>query len=131
MTIYLCLDDKNGMLFNGRRQSRDKAVMADMAAMAGGAVTIDPFSERLLIRNSIPYVLAGEAMEGSHYFVEDRCPGREIGLASRVVVYRWNRHYPGDTFFDVDLTALGFTQREVTEFPGNSHDLITKEVYGR
>ena len=32
MTLYLCLDDRGGMLFNNRRQSRDAALLADMAA---------------------------------------------------------------------------------------------------
>ena len=130
MTIYLCLDDKNGMLFNGRRQTRDGVVLADICSMAGGAVAIDPFSERLMKRNSIPYVLAGQEA-ADHYFVEDRCPTEQLVHASAVVLYRWNRHYPADTFFDLDLTALGFSLREVTEFPGSSHELITKEVYTR
>ena len=30
MTLYFCLDDHNGMLFNHRRQSRDAAVLEDM-----------------------------------------------------------------------------------------------------
>ena len=35
MTVFICLDDKNGMLFNHRRQSRDKAVIEDMLSFAG------------------------------------------------------------------------------------------------
>lgn len=131
MTIYLCVDDKNGMLFNGRRQSRDAAVLADILSMAGGPVTIDPFSERLLTRNRIPFVLFSQTSGDCHYFVEDRCPGEAMSRASSVVLYRWNRHYPADVFFDLDLTALGFQLTQVTEFPGNSHELITKEVYTR
>ena len=34
MTIFVCIDDKNGMLFNHRRQSRDEAVLKDMLDVA-------------------------------------------------------------------------------------------------
>jgi hypothetical protein len=30
MTIILCLDDKNGLSFNNRRQSRDKILIEDI-----------------------------------------------------------------------------------------------------
>ena len=34
MTLYVCLDDKNGMLFNNRRQSRDRVVLEDIRMQA-------------------------------------------------------------------------------------------------
>ena len=30
MQVILCLDDRNGMMFNHRRQSRDRAVIQDI-----------------------------------------------------------------------------------------------------
>ena len=35
MKIFICLDDNNGMMFNGRRQSRDEAVVKDILDFAG------------------------------------------------------------------------------------------------
>ena len=35
MTVFVCLDDRGGMLFNLRRQSRDREQMADMLRLVG------------------------------------------------------------------------------------------------
>ena len=48
MTVYLCLDDRGGLLFNKRRQSRDAVLLADMAAGLEGKLYIDRFSEKLI-----------------------------------------------------------------------------------
>lgn len=128
MTIYLCLDDRNGMLFNKRRQSRDAAVLEDIRASVPDVLTIDPFSEKLIQEAGIPYVLAGQELpEDAHFFLEARPASDILPLASVVVIYRWNRHYPADVRFDGDLT--GFSLQSTTQFPGKSHETITKEVY--
>ena len=56
--------------------------------------------------------------------------GRElIGArgAEELVLYRWNRSYPGDVTFPWPLT--GWTLAETAYFPGTSHEKITEEVY--
>ena len=135
MTIYVCLDDKNGMLFNKRRQSRDVAVLADIQASIPDSLTIDPFSEKLIQGAKIPYALAPEDLSllppDAHFFIENRSAADIVPLTSTVVIYRWNRHYPADTHWDPDLAQCGFTLRESSEFPGKSHEKITKEVYKR
>ena len=128
MILYFCLDDRGGLLFNGRRLSRDAAMLADLAA--AGTVTIDPFSEKLLASAGIPYVLAGESIpEDAHFFLENRDPEALLPLAESAVIYRWNRHYPSDIRWEGNPADHGFTLSETTEFPGKSHEIITKEVY--
>ena len=128
MTIYLCLDDRNGMLFNKRRQSRDAAVLEDIRASVPDVLTIDPFSEKLIQEAGIPYVLAGQELpEDAHFFLETRSAKAVVEQASTVVIYRWNRHYPADVRFDADLSR--FRLESTGEFPGKSHETITKEVY--
>jgi len=130
MTIYLCLDDRNGMLFNKRRQSRDAKVLEDIQTSIPDVLTIDPFSEKLIREAGIPYVLAPEVFaEDTHFFLEARSAAEVLPLASTVVIYRWNRHYPADVRFDGDLTV--FTLESTCEFAGKSHETITKEVYTR
>ena len=132
ITLYLCVDDNLGLLFNHRRQSRDIRVLEDMTDGLSSPLTIDPFSEKLLSGAGLPYQLAGEALaEDAHYFVEDRCPCGLLPRAGALVLYRWNRHYPADTYFTPDLSAEGFSLKETVEFPGKSHEIITKEVYTR
>lgn len=135
MTIFLCLDDKNGMRFNHRRQSRDAAVLEDIRASLGDTLTIDPYSENLICAAGIPCALAPEDLSAlppeACFFLEARTGEDLLPYASRVVIYRWNRHYPADTHWTIDLAAEGFSLAETTEFPGKSHETITKEVYTR
>ena len=35
MNLIVCLDDKNGMAFNGRRQSRDRLLTEDLLQTVG------------------------------------------------------------------------------------------------
>ena len=62
--------------------------------------------------------------------------GKEIAAellaqTGKIVLYRWNRHYPSDVKWEPDLEGLGFALTETTEFPGTSHEKITREVYVR
>ena len=129
MTLYICLDDRNGLQFNKRRQSRDAAVLEDIRSQLRGNLLIEPFSEKLIREAEIPYVLAPEtAMD---YFAEDIPALEVLEKTSKIVIYRWNRHYPSDIRWEPDLEGLGFTLQETSEFPGTSHEKITREVYAR
>ena len=127
MTLYICLDDRNGLQFNNRRQSRDKAVREDIRSRLTGSLLVTPFSEKLIREAEIPYVLPPEIAED--YFAEEVPSEAVLEKTSRIVIYRWNRHYPADVLWEPDLEALGFSLRETTEFPGTSHEKITREVY--
>lgn len=130
MKVYLCLDDRGGLLFNGRRLSRDALVLADLASDAARALTIDPFSEKLLASSGIPYELAHEQIsEDACFFLENRDPAQLLPKASELVIYRWNRVYPSDVRWEETPEAYGFFLKECTEFSGKSHEKITKEVY--
>ena len=69
------------------------------------------------------------AGEGDFCFVEDRALAPYADLIEEVTVYKWNRRYPTDTYFDLDLAALGFKLTSSEEFAGYSHEKITKETY--
>ena len=129
MTLYICLDDRNGLRFNKRRQSRDAALLEDIRSRLSGNLLITPFSEKLIQEAGIPYVLPPEPAED--FFCED-IPGPEIlERCSTVVIYRWNRHYPSDVRWEPDLEERGFVLQETADFPGTSHEKITREVYVR
>ena len=129
MTLYICLDDRNGLQFNRRRQSRDASVLEDIRSQLTGKLLIDPFSEKLIRESEIPYVLPPE--EAADFFAE-AVPSEDIlAKVMKLVIYRWNRLYPSDVRWEPDLNAMGFVLRETTEFPGTSHEKITREVYER
>ena len=135
VTVYFCLDDRNGLSFNNRRQSRDGAVLEDIRSRVPGELLIDPMSTKLIQEAEIPFCIAlpdlEEALPGVHYFAEARQPGDWLRFAEEVVLYRWNRHYPADRWFDIDLIAMGFLLADTADFPGTSHEKITREVFTR
>lgn len=135
MTLYFCLDDRKGLSFNHRRQSRDAALLEDLHRRAGDNLVADPISLRLLEMAGLTCRPAPRNVEdlasGDHYFVEGRPAGDWISQADTLVLYHWNRHYPADRYFEADPEMLGFRLMETGEFPGRSHDKITWEVYGK
>ena len=69
------------------------------------------------------------ASRGDICFVEDK----EISLnnVSRIILCNWNRHYPADRFFNIDLVKNGFYKTSEDTLKGSSHDKITIETYVR
>lgn len=126
MTLILCLDDALGMAFNRRRQSSDSAVCRDIARLADGeAICMDERSVPLFERLDVS-ITSGDA---PFRFVEFAPPGPLAEKAERLVIYRWNRRYPADLKSDISFDSWLLT--EATEFPGTSHEKISREVYIR
>ncbi|MBQ5833380.1 MAG: ribonuclease Z [Clostridia bacterium] len=133
MRLIVTLDDYGGMLFNRRRQSRDRVLTEDILRTVGeGRLVVSPYTAPLfpsctaLTVAEDPLSVAGK---GDFCFLEERSPRGQMHLFSTVVIYRWNRHYPADVFFDADLTEFSLIEAE--ELEGFSHKIITKEVYQR
>ena len=113
MNIIICTDDQSGMLFNGRRQSRDRVMIADMlqtVRASGGALWIRPFSEKLLAGAEggeavrVDSHCMEKAAEEDYCFIEDLpLADYQVNIGS-VIVYRWNRRYPADFWLDLELT---------------------------
>lgn len=135
MTVFVCLDDNNGMLFNRRRQSRDKAVIEDMLSLAGDEkIWVNLYSSKLFEgaadRIAIEEDFSGGLPEGSFCFLENvpvkPCEDR----VEAVIAYCWNRVYPADTWLDIDLEN-NWEVVESKDFGGNSHEGITRKIYRR
>lgn len=132
MIIALCIDDNLGLRFNRRRQSRDRAVAADLLQSAGGRpLRTAPGSAILFPEGTVAACEAflERAGEGDWCFVEDRPLTPVLPKIEALVLYRWNRVYPADTYLDVIPWEAGWRLMSREEFPGHSHKLITKEVY--
>ena len=132
MRVAVCIDDLGGMIFNFRRQSRDRVQLADLAAEAGeGRLLISPFSADILpaavcdpdfLQNAAPCDLC---------FVENEPLAPHLCRIDELILYRWNRRYPRDACLDIDPAAAGLRLSERTELRGYSHEMITKERYVR
>ena len=130
MTLIVCVDDRMGMAFNGRRQSRDRAVCRDIARMAfGSAIGMQERTKNLFAGMEVDAVSGETAKDCAYYFLETEPPAAFLPGADRIILYRWNRHYPADLYFDAPLD--GYALAETAEFIGSSHEKITREVYVR
>ena len=135
MIAIVCLDDRKGMLFNRRRQSKDRAVVEKLLEMTKGSrLWIHPFSEKLFAENRAEHIVSDEcflekADRGEYCFVEN-CGLAEAGeRLEKIIVFWWNRSYPSD--LRLDLCLEDWKRTETEEFAGYSHEKITREVYER
>ena len=122
------------MAFNGRRQSRDREVIADIARLTEGQrLYVSEYSEKLFLESGCEYTVSAsmlcEAERGEYCFVEADSLQPFSERIEEIVIYRWNRRYPADIFFDVDLEKEGFSMVGREEFCGSSHEKITKEIF--
>ena len=191
MKVIITLDDKNGMMFNNRRQSRDRAVTEHILALAEGkTLWVSPYTQKLIENTPGPkekkpfdgrrpedgesspgrrltdqigngnfssarrtaeqpengnsslcapsrrpaLVKADEAFlekaaEGDFCWAEDRHLAPWEGRIEELYLFRWNRRYPGDFFFDLDLADGSWILAGTEEFAGHSHEKITLEAY--
>ncbi len=137
MILISCIDDRGGLLFHGRRLSRDRVLCQDVLRTCAGPPVDGP-------RLPLPLLLpAGRPLQlhpdlgglsrpgrpGEFCFLEDRPIRPFLDRVESMVLYHWNRRYPADLFLDLDPAALGWSLLGREEFPGSSHKKITKEVY--
>ena len=131
--MIACVDGRNGMAFHNRRQSQDRLARWDILKEAGCAplwvnvVTARQFTDGQQSRLRIDEAFLDRAGSGEFCFVEDRSVKPYETRIEQVILYRWNRAYPADLYWDLPLDGWTLERRE--EFPGYSHKIITKEVY--
>lgn len=132
MIPIICIDDKGGMMFNRRRQSRDSVLRERVLELAAGSrllmntYTAGQFEEENTVI-TVSEDFLNEAGEGDLCFVEDQPLLPCIDRIEKLIVYKWNRSYPGDLMSDIDLATLTLIQS--TDFEGSSHEKITEEIY--
>lgn len=135
MNIIICLDDKNGMLFNNRRQSSDVLLRAKVFELVGdGKLYMNEYSKRQFVEPKDNIVVSNSflsvAGKDDFCFVENSKFYDCIDKINLLVIFRWNRVYPSDVKFDTKLLN-SFKKGDTIEFKGNSHDKISLEVYTR
>ncbi|MGI5948655.1 MAG: ribonuclease Z [Lachnospiraceae bacterium] len=135
MIIVFCIDDKNGMMFNGRRQSQDRILREKILADAENSkIWMNSYSAKLFSdvdpgRIQVDEDFLEKAGNGEVCLVENVDVTPYLEKAEEIILYKWNRTYPADTWFDTDLT--NWKMVETIEFVGSSHEKITKERYRR
>ena len=130
MIGIICLDQRDGMYFNERRQSRDRYVIRDIVRMTKDKVLhINSYSEELFNEKLCEYIVSddyfSDAKDGEYCFVENHI--LDQSRLEKLIVYRWDKIYPTDHKFKLNEWKLESSE----EFQGYSHDTIVKEVYER
>lgn len=133
MILVACLDDKGGMMFNHRRQSQDCVLRAHLLELAAGhhlwmsQYSAGQFDAAQIQNINIDDAFLEKAGHGDYCFIESGVQGVDAADVERIALFKWNRVYPADVYFDFPLE--GWTLTTSQEFKGSSHDKITMEVY--
>ena len=134
MKLIACIDDRRGMTFFRRRQSRDVRVIEDVIRDLGGSTLfVSPYSSKLFADLAVKLEVAADPIAAAAeqadavVFLEDTPTPRSLSEIKTVVLYLWGKTYPADKYFDADLSSYRLKSR--VQFVGNSHDQITKETY--
>lgn len=139
MIVIACVDERNGLMFNHRRQSRDSAVCRDILQECGGKkLYMSSYSGKLFEgmeekKETEEIIISEEILRqaGSHdvCFIEDTdITGFERQIES-VILYNWNRKYPADRYFPLDMSDGSWELTRTCEMQGSSHERVTKEIY--
>ena len=131
MILVCCVDNQMGMTFNHRRQSQDRVLRQRILELAGGMLWMNGYSARQFTDALDTIIIDEHCLEncpnGAYCFVEN-LPVRDL-KPEQILLYRWNRIYPADTYFDFPLE--GWNLCGTVDFSGSSHERITEEVYIR
>lgn len=132
MILALCADDNMGMLFNGRRQSQDREVRRRLLqGPEGHTLWMNAYSAKQFSeaggKLQIDEEFLDKAGQGDWCFLENASAAGKEARIEGIVLFRWNRVYPADTYFDISLADWKLAER--SDFKGYSHETITKEVY--
>ncbi len=130
MKIIVCLDNKDGMMFNNRRQSRDSSVYDDIIRYIGDSkLYVNKYSSELFEKYKDKLIVCDELLinttESNYCFVEnvDDFPNN----IDELIIYRWDKIYPGDKKLNIEYTSMKL--KNTLEFRGSSHDKVIREVY--
>lgn len=131
MHLILCIDERDGLSFCGRRLSRDSRVIDHMLSLTEGhTLWVHPYSAKLFSQGEVKAdeLFLSKAGQGDYCFAEITPLLHPTQDLESVTLYHWNRAYPATEKFDRKLLqSFRLTLRE--EFPGNSHETITMERY--
>lgn len=137
MIIIVAVDDRNGMMFNHRRQSQDK-ILRDkiLSHTAGKRLWMNHYTEKQFqdcdgTQINVDDNFLNEAAPGEYCFVENQPVSPYEKWVEKIILFKWNRRYPSDLYFDIDLQQGTWHLTYAEDFIGSSHDKITMEVYER
>lgn len=137
MKIIVCVDDKLGMTFNHRRQSMDSALRQKLIALCGmntlwmNEYSANQFKDETASNIQVDEKYLDKAGANDYCFVEDQDILPYADKIQEIILCRWNRTYPADTFLKIPGNAAEWQICVLEEFPGKSHKKLTLEKWRR
>ena len=124
-TLIVCVDNRGGMMFNNRRQSRDTRLNEKLLQRFGTDNLFITEYSKILFPNCP--VFSNYEQNGA-YFIEnpDWIPVVE-DVFDEIILVKWNRDYPFDK--KMSFSLKWYKLRKLIEFEGDSHDKISLEFY--
>ncbi len=132
MLIIICIDDDLGMAFNHRRQSQDGILRKRILEITSASkLWMSNYSGKQFAEEDQTNIIFDDdylqkAAAGEFCFVELDDIAQYGASIEKLIIYRWNRHYPSDLKFTLDIS-----DRELEssfEFEGSSHEKITEDI---
>lgn len=135
MILIVCIDKKNGMLFNNRRQSSDEILNCYIIKkIKNSKLWINDFSKDIFEKFNLENIIIDndfyqKAGIDEYCFVENIPVEKIKDNINKIILYNWNRDYPADQYFNICLDDWKLESEN--EFSGKSHERITEKVYIR
>lgn len=132
MTVIICVDNNGGILFNGKRQSKDRALrkyLLDIVEKENSRIAMSPYTYSQFKdneRKEIIDVKDAFSFDEDYIFLE-----QSISISwekvNNLILCCWNRDYPADEYFNLPIGVECILQK-TEEIVSDSHTL-TIETY--
>ena len=135
MILIVCVDEKNGMMFNNRRQSKDRILSEHILKIVDNKkMWMNSYSKGFFEgQENLNIIVDDQFIEKigkeDYCFLENVDVNTIIDKVDRIIVYNWNRHYPADKYFNINFNEWVVDSKD--EFSGSSHEKITEKIYIR
>ena len=133
MKLIVCIDLNKGMLFNNRRQSRDRKIVENIRDLIDeNKLWITEFSKDMFENtkyNLFEINNTEDIKEEDYVFIENYSPKILEDKLNEIILFNWNRNYSADLFFDILLE--NWKLESEIEFEGFSHEKIGRKIYKR
>lgn len=151
MNIIVCVDKDLGMMFNNRRQSRDKILIKHILEFIKNENAkiyinnfskelfleyLDEYKEQIIVDDNFLEKAFNEEINNSsnsnnqnknYCFVENNSIKKYEDKINNLIIYDWDKAYPKDKYLDIDLNK--FKLYESKDLVGNSHEKIIEKIY--
>lgn len=135
MIIITAVDDRNGLTFNHRRQSQDKSLREKILSLTSGShLWMNEYSGKQFAEHPETQICTDDnfldkAGADDFCFIENVPVSQYVNQIQKIILFKWNRHYPADLWFDIDVCSGQWHLEHTEDFTGTSHEKITMEVY--